>query len=92
MGKNQHITPHPNGGWQVKGAGNSRATIRTNTQAEAINLGRSISQKQGSELIIHRPNGQIRAKDSYGNDPFPPKGSQGPDRWCPAADPESPCR
>ena len=25
MGKNQHVTPHPSGGWQVKGAGNTRA-------------------------------------------------------------------
>ena len=34
MGKNQHITPHPKGGWQVKGANNSRATVRKNTKAE----------------------------------------------------------
>ena len=31
MGKNQHVTPHPQGGWQVKGAGNQRATVRTET-------------------------------------------------------------
>lgn len=74
MGKNQHVTPHPNGGWQVKGAGNSKATVRTNTQAEAQTIARGIAQNQKSEVIIHRPNGQIRAKDSYGNDPFPPKG------------------
>lgn len=74
MGKNQHVTPHPNGGWQVKGAGNSRATVRTETQADAINIGREIARNQESELIIHRPNGQIRDKDSYGNDPFPPRG------------------
>ncbi|MBO5337510.1 MAG: DUF2188 domain-containing protein [Lachnospiraceae bacterium] len=74
MGNNQHITPHPDGGWQVKGAGNTRATVRTNTQTEAIKIGRNIARNQGSELVIHRPNGQIRAKDSYGNDPFPPKG------------------
>lgn len=74
MGKNQHVTPHPEGGWQVKGAGNSKATVRTNTQADAINIARGISQNQKSELIIHRPNGQIRDKDSHGNDPFPPKG------------------
>ncbi len=74
MNKNQHITPHPNGGWQVKGAGNSRATVRTNTQHEAIGIGRKIAQNQQSELVIHRPNGQIRDKNSYGNDPFPPKG------------------
>lgn len=74
MGKNQHVTPHPSGGWQVKGAGNKRATIRTDTQAQAISLGRSIAKNQGSELVIHRPNGQIREKDSHGRDPFPPRG------------------
>ena len=36
MGKSQHVTRHPKGGWQVKGAGNSKATARTTTQAEAI--------------------------------------------------------
>lgn len=36
MGKNQHVTPHKDGGWQVKGENNLRATIRTETQAEAI--------------------------------------------------------
>ena len=74
MGKNQHVTPHPDGGWQVKGAGNSRATVRTTTQKAAIDIARSISRNQGSELVIHRPNGQIRDKDSHGRDPFPPEG------------------
>ena len=74
MGKNQHVTPHPDGGWQVKGQGNSSATLRTTTQKEAIDRARSISQNQGSELVIHRPNGQIRDKDSHGRDPFPPRG------------------
>ena len=74
MGKNQHVTPHYDGGWQVKGAGNSRATVRTATQKEAISIARTISINQNSEMIIHRRNGQIRDKNSYGNDPFPPKG------------------
>lgn len=74
MGKNQHVTPRPNGGWQVKGAGNSRATARTKTQREAISIARGIARREGSELVIHRPNGQIREKDSHGNDPYPPKG------------------
>lgn len=74
MGRNQHVTPHPDGGWQVKGAGSPRATVRTSTQREAINIARAISRNQGTELVIHRPNGQIRDKDSHGKDPFPPKG------------------
>ncbi len=74
MGKNQHVLPHPDGGWQVKGAGNSRATVRTDTQREAIGIAREISRNQQSELLIHRPNGQIRERDTHGHDPHPPKG------------------
>lgn len=74
MSKNQHVTPHRDGGWQVKGAGNERATARTNTQAEAIQIATRIARNQQSEMVIHRQNGQIREKNSYGNDPFPPRG------------------
>ena len=74
MGKDQHVTPHPDGGWQVKGAGNDRATARTGTQKEAISIAREISRNQGSELVIHGEDGRIRQKDSHGHDPFPPKG------------------
>lgn len=74
MGKNQHVTPHPTGGWQVKGAGNNRATVRTTTQADAYSVAKGIAQRQKSEVIVHRPNGQIREKNSFGNDPIPPRG------------------
>ncbi|MBU1142565.1 MAG: DUF2188 domain-containing protein [Firmicutes bacterium] len=72
MGKNQHVTPH-SGGWQVKGEGNQKATVVTNTQKEAISIARDIAKNQQSELVIHNREGQIRNKDSHGNDPFPPK-------------------
>ena len=71
---NQHVTPHPKGGWQVKSAGASRATVRTTTQREAIDIARSISRNQGSELFIHGRNGQIRERDTHSHDPCPPKG------------------
>lgn len=74
MGKNQHVTPHPGGGWQVKGAGNQRATVRTETQSQAISIAKQIAKSQQSELFIHRQDGRIRERNSYGNDPFPPKG------------------
>ena len=74
MGKNQHVTRHAAGGWQVKGAGNKRATARTATQAEAIAIARGIAKNQHSELVIHGTDGKIRAKDSFGSDPFPPRG------------------
>ncbi|MBO9378077.1 DUF2188 domain-containing protein [Sphingomonas histidinilytica] len=72
-GKNQHVVPHE-GGWAVKGAGNSRATSVHETQAQAIEAARNIARNQESELLIHRRNGQIRERDSFGNDPFPPEG------------------
>jgi uncharacterized protein YdaT len=74
MGKNQHVTKHPGGGWQIKGEGNQRATVITNTQREAINKARDIARNQKSELYFHGRDGKIREKDSHGNDPHPPKG------------------
>lgn len=74
MGKNQHVTPNGGGGWKVKGAGNSKTTKITKTQSEAIDIATNIAKNQNSELIIHGKDGKIRDRNSYGNDPFPPKG------------------
>ena len=65
--------PHPDG-WAVKGAGNERVTKVTTTQKEAIQVAKEIAQNQQAELIVHGKNGQIRQKDSFGNDNSPPKG------------------
>jgi uncharacterized protein YdaT len=73
MGKNQHVVPR-NGNWAVRGEGNNKVTKVTSTQAEAIKVAREIAKNQQSELIIHKQDGTIRGKDSYGNDPFPPRG------------------
>lgn len=73
MGKNQHIVPN-NGRWGVRGEGNSKLTSTFDTQAEAIARAREISRNQQSELLIHGRNGRIRERDSYGNDPYPPRG------------------
>lgn len=70
--KNQHVVPKGKD-WAVKGAGNSKATKIVDTQAEAIRIAREIAINQKSEVVIHRTDGTIRDKDSYGNDPFPPK-------------------
>jgi hypothetical protein len=72
-GKNQHVVPR-GGAWAVKGAGNKRATSIHDTQKQATEAARRIAQNQGSELVIHRPDGRIRDKDSHGHDPHPPKG------------------
>ncbi|WP_430404260.1 DUF2188 domain-containing protein [Fluviicola sp.] len=72
-GKNQHVTKHQNG-WQVIGAGNSKATAVTKTQAEANEIAKQIATNQQSEVLIHGRDGKIRDKNSYGNDPETIKG------------------
>lgn len=70
--KNQHVVPHKDG-WAVKGAGNKKATKITSTQSEAIQIARGIAINNSSDTKIHGKNGRIRAGNSYGNDPCPPK-------------------
>jgi len=71
--KNIHITPHKNG-WQVKKAGSSKAIKVCTTQKECIIYGTQKAKQTGAELFIHNKQGKIRERNSYGNDPFPPKG------------------
>jgi hypothetical protein len=70
--KNQHVVPSGKD-WAVRGAGNDRKTAVVNIQAEAIKIAREIAINQKSEVVIHRPDGTIRDKNSYGNYPNPPK-------------------
>ncbi len=72
-GKNQHVVAHGDK-WAVRGPGNDRVTSIHDTQSDAIDRARDIARNQNSELLIHRPNGQIRDRDSYGNDPESSKG------------------
>jgi len=72
MGKNQHVVPTGDD-WGVRGEGNGRLTSIHDTQGEAIDAARDIARNQHSEVVIHRPDGRIRDRDSYGNDPFPPR-------------------
>ncbi len=71
--RNQHVVSH-NGDWAVRGAGSRRATSVHPTQREAADAAREIARNQRSELFIHRKDGRIRDRSSYGNDPFPPRG------------------
>lgn len=72
MGKNQWVSPRGDK-WAVHAEGSSRDTKHFDKKADALEYARQIAQKQGSELIAQKKNGQINRKDSFGNDPFPPK-------------------
>ncbi len=71
-GKNQHVVPRQ-GQWAVRGEGNKKVTSVHDTQADAIETARNIARNQQSEVVIHRRDGRIRTKNSYGPDPFPPR-------------------
>lgn len=71
--KTTHVVPSPDGGWNVKQGGGERATKHCNIKADAVNVARTISQNQKSELVIHGTNGRIQRSDSHGHDPCPPK-------------------
>ena len=69
-----HVVPNPNGGWDVKKGGASRASSHHDTKHNAIDAGRQVSSNQGTELRIHNRDGRIAISDSHGGDPNPPRG------------------
>ncbi|NUP12917.1 MAG: DUF2188 domain-containing protein [Polyangiaceae bacterium] len=67
-----HTTPNPGGkGWvnQVNGETVSRHIKKDN----AVERGREIAIDKKAEHTIHKKDGTIGEKNSYGNDPNPPK-------------------
>lgn len=74
MSRNEHHVVHnSSGGWDVKRSGSQRSSIHTTTKAEAVKVGRVMSQRAGSELVIHGADGKIQRKDSHDNDLCPPR-------------------
>ncbi len=71
---NQHVVQRQDGTWAVRGEKNTKDTSRHDTQQQAIQRAREIAINQQSEVITHGTDGKIRERNSYGNDPFPPKG------------------
>lgn len=58
------------GGYKTEGS--DRYAAINDKQSTAIERGKQIAKNNESELLIHGRNGQIRERNSYGNDPFPP--------------------
>lgn len=61
-------------GWQVKGAGNERATSHHETQAAAWAEARGRAREAGGEAYLQGRHGQIRERNTYGHDPESSKG------------------
>ena len=74
-GKNSefvHTTPNAEGGWDNQKEG--QKIDHYGTKAEAVEAGRKEAKKDEVEHIIHNRDGKISESNSYGSDPFPPKG------------------
>ena len=63
-----HVVPHGND-WAVRREGASRVSQITDTQREAADAARRMAVRERGETFIHRPDGPIRDRNSYGNDP-----------------------
>jgi Uncharacterized protein conserved in bacteria (DUF2188) len=61
-----HVVPQASR-WGLEVNGEVGPTFRT--QEEAIREGRNLAERQGGELVVHGQGGEIREKDSHGNDP-----------------------
>lgn len=67
-----HISKVPGGSrWKVSQHGDVLSTH--NRQDNAITKGRTEAQHDKVDLVVHGRDGRIRSKDSFGNDPLPPR-------------------
>jgi hypothetical protein len=72
--KDYWTSKRKDGQWSVKRSGASKASSLHSTQNEAWLETRRLAKGSGSEAFLKDRNGQIRTRNSYDNDPFPPKG------------------
>ncbi len=63
-----HTVPR-DGGWANVREGSNRALNRADTKAEAQAAGRERAKADRVEHVIHKKDGTIGGKNSYGNDP-----------------------
>jgi hypothetical protein len=65
------VQPHhvQDGKWQTRRENASRASRVFDTQTEAERHGRKTAQRERVELIVAGRDGEIRSRNSYGNDP-----------------------
>lgn len=65
--------PHGNG-WANRREGSDRVSKTFPTKSDAQAAGRETARNDKTEHVIHKKDGTIGERNSYGNDPYPPKG------------------
>lgn len=75
MKKNDRwVTQRKDGDWQVKRPGAERASGVFDTQAEAWQKAREGAKRDGGEAFLTNRDHKIIQRNTYGKDPYPPKG------------------
>jgi len=67
-----HTVPHGDG-WANRREGASKVAKVFGRKEEAQAAGRRTAQREKTEHIIHKKDGEVGSRNSYGNDPRPPK-------------------
>ncbi len=65
------VPSNEKGGWAVKKAGSTRTSKSFDRKEDAVKYGRELSRREKTELYIHKRDGRIQDRNSYGKDPFP---------------------
>jgi hypothetical protein len=70
MARNRLFVAPSDDGWKVKREGAERASAVTRTQTEAIKEATRLARgDKPAQVVIKRPNGEIREERTYGQDP-----------------------
>ena len=70
-----HVTTGTDCGWKVKEEKASRASSSQDTKAEALDRAKELAKNQEiGQDIVKKMNMKIQTENTYGNDPYPPKG------------------
>ena len=56
------VSPHPDGGWQVKKANASKALKLFDTKAEAEKYAKTVAKNQDSNVVRQKKDGKIQKK------------------------------
>jgi Uncharacterized protein conserved in bacteria (DUF2188) len=65
---NIHVV-HKSGQWAVEAEGASDDATKFSTKEDAVAAGKEMARKGAVELLVHREDGSIGERDSYGHDP-----------------------
>ena len=72
--KNYWTQQRPDGKWESKREGADRASKVTDTQAGAWTHSKQRAADTKGEALLKGRDGKIRERNTYGKDPYPPKG------------------